>query len=244
MKFFFAVAAGLGMVANAHYTFDRFVMPDGTITGRWEYVRQHDSAFNSSRLPTKFKEPFDVTPYDEDFRCNYNAMDYAERTKVVEIEAGSTVGMRISPQTGEYIFHQGPLQVYMSKAPTGNVKEYDGSGDWFKISQQTTCWPGTLDSEAWCANGVKQVNFTIPATLPAGEYLVRAEHIALHLANEGDVEFYYSCAQVKVTGDGEGVPTPLVSIPGLYHVDDPALNFFIWGKSKYPYTPGGKPWAG
>ena len=31
---------------------------------------------------------------------------------------------------------QGPGAVYLSKAP-GDVREYDGSGDWFKIDERT-----------------------------------------------------------------------------------------------------------
>jgi hypothetical protein len=65
---------------------------------------------------------------------------------------------------------------------------------------------------------------------------VRVEHIALHGAQSGDAEFYYECAQIEVTGNGQGRPGPMVKIPGLYNREDPALRFFIYGVPNYPYT--------
>ncbi len=32
------------------------------------------------------------------------------------------------------MWHDGPAAVYMSKA-NGDVREYDGSGDWFKVAE-------------------------------------------------------------------------------------------------------------
>lgn len=80
----------------------------------------------------------------------------------------------------------------MSKAPTGNVKEYEGDGDWFKIWETTICdESGDLTSDAWCAYGKSQFEFQIPEGTPAGEYLVRAEHVGLHGAQSNEVEFFY-----------------------------------------------------
>lgn len=61
------------------------------------------------------------------------------------------------------------------------------------------------------------VTFTVPRNLPSGQYLVRMEAIALHVAQSfGGAQFYISCGQVEVTGGGSGTPGPLVSIPGVY----------------------------
>lgn len=74
---------------------------------------------------------------------------------------------------------------------------------------------------------------------PDGEYLVRSEHIAIHGAHDGQAEFYYSCAQIKVEG-GKGNSTPKgVKIPGVYQVKDKAINFSVWGSATtYPDLPG------
>lgn len=48
-------------------------------------------------------------------------------------------------------------------------------------------------------------------------YLVRAEQIALHVAQSyGGAQFYLSCGQVEVVNGGSGNPGPLVAIPGVY----------------------------
>jgi hypothetical protein len=89
------------------------------------------------------------------------------------------------------------------------------------------------------------VEFKIPQNVPSGKYLVRVESIALHQAsNPGGAQMYLSCAQVNVTGGGNGTPGPLVAFPGAYKSSDPGL---IW--SYYPvktsYTaPGPAVWQG
>ena len=56
----------------------------------------------------------------------------------------------------------------MSKAPSGNVKEYEGDGDWFKIWEQTLCnEKGDLTTDAWCTYGDSQFEFKIPENSPA-----------------------------------------------------------------------------
>ena len=111
------------------------------------------------------------------------------------------------------------------------------------------------------------VDFDIPKNVPSGKYLVRVESIALHQAQSvGGAQvssrsnmlylviiskhanslpqIYLSCAQVEVTGGGNGTPGPLVSFPGAYRSNDQGL---LW--SYYPvktsYTaPGPKVWQG
>lgn len=124
----------------------------------------------------------------------------------------------------------------MSKAPSGNVQEYQGDGDWFKIWEKTICYQnGDLTKDAWCTWGMGQLEFQIPEDTPAGEYLIRAEHIGLHGAQANEAEFFYryiaqhlstrhieahtlcSCAQVKVTGSESGSPSTTYKIPGIYN---------------------------
>ena len=67
---------------------------------------------------------------------------------------------------------------------------------------------------------------SLPKTLAAGNYLIRHEIIALHLATSvGGAEFYPACAQIKVGGSETGAPTPdeLVSIPGAYSDNEPGI---------------------
>jgi cellulase len=68
----------------------------------------------------------------------------------------------------------------------------------------------------------------IPSNLKAGDYIIRHELIALHYAQkELGPEFYISCLNVKVLGDGTAEPKKedTVRFPGAYKPDDPYLKF-------------------
>lgn len=67
---------------------------------------------------------------------------------------------------------------------------------------------------------------TIPSTIAPGNYLIRHEIIALHLAtSKGGAEFYPSCAQLRIGGNQKGAPaaSELVSLPGAYSDNDPGI---------------------
>ncbi|PYI16023.1 endoglucanase [Aspergillus violaceofuscus CBS 115571] len=209
-----AVAAGLARPATAHYIFSKLVLK-GEESADWQYIRE--TTRRQCYMPTKYTSTFDnLTPSDSDFRCNLGSFSNAAKTEVAEVAAGDTIAMKLFYDGT--IAHPGPGQVYMSKAPTGNVQEYKGDGDWFKIWEKTLCnINGDLTKDAWCAYGMSQFEFQIPAATPAGEYLVRAEHVGLHGAQANEAEFFYSCAQIKVTGSGTGSPSLTYQIPGLYN---------------------------
>jgi hypothetical protein len=88
-----------------------------------------------------------------------------------------------------------------------------------------------------------RISARIPASLPAGEYLLRAEHIAVHKMNSP--QFYVACGQIKVSGGGSGRPAPLVSFPGAYKKSDPGVTFNMYGNPVKPYIiPGPPVWRG
>jgi hypothetical protein len=140
---------------------------------------------------------------------------------------------------------------------TDDVKSYDGSGDWFKVRDALFCSSPQNDGalkNAWCTWGQPGIEFTVPDTIPDGEYLVRVEHIPLHGAQgtSTGAEYYYSCAQLKVEGSTvSAMPAfDTIKIPGGVQPDDPAVEFNIWTQVKeYPYTvgpeliPGGTTWG-
>lgn len=229
-------------LANAHYTFDKLSV-NGKVSRGWEFIRQNTRA--EAYMPTKFIKSFDnLTPNDADFRCNKGAFSNAGKTNVAEVAPGDDLAMILA--YGATMKHPGPAQVYMSKAP-GSVKQYQGDGDWFKIKDETVCGStadGLQDTD-WCTWDKDRLSFKIPQGTPAGEYLIRAEHVGLHGAHVGEAEFYYSCAQVKVSGNGNGTPGPLVKFPGAYKPTDPGISFSIWaGKREYPYHVGPDVWTG
>jgi hypothetical protein len=117
----------------------------------------------------------------------------------------------------------------MAKAPSGqDISTWDGKGTvWFKIyAEKTVSSTGQL---SWASMNKGTVSTTIPKNLPSGDYLLRIEHIALHQASSlGGAQFYISCAQVHVTGGGNGSPAPLVSFPGVYTASDPGIKVNIY----------------
>ena len=67
---------------------------------------------------------------------------------------------------------------------------------------------------------------TIPSNLAPGNYLIRHEIIALHLATQRrGAEFYPACTQLRIGGSQTGKPadSELVSFPGAYSDDDPGI---------------------
>ncbi|KAF9053835.1 hypothetical protein BDZ89DRAFT_1056390 [Hymenopellis radicata] len=131
---------------------------------------------------------------------------------------------------GNWIHDTGPLLSYMCRCTNGDCTTFDTStAKWFKIDEQARVHTGA------------RVNVTIPRTLKAGPYIVRHEIIALHLASKNNVdgvEFYPSCLQLNVTGDGTDEPADddLVAFPGGYTDDDPGLLVDPYGlKSQSSY---------
>ena len=132
------------------------------------------------------------------------------------------------------------MQFYMARVPSGQTAEtWDGSGNvWFKIYAEDAVT--TASSISWASSGKARVPVTLPRSLPSGEYLLRAEHIALHSAGSaGGAQFYISCAQVKVLNGGSGTPGPLVGFPGAYKATDPGVMVNIYYPIPQNYKPPG-----
>jgi hypothetical protein len=72
-------------------------------------------------------------------------------------------------------------------------------------------------------NGGKY-SFQIPKCIPSGQYLLRAEVIALHGAGSyPGAQLYMECAQLNISGGGNAQP-PTVSFPGAYRGTDPGIK--------------------
>ncbi|KAF9493498.1 family 61 glycoside hydrolase [Pleurotus eryngii] len=214
---------------SAHYRFDALIVGSST-TAPYQYIRQN----------TNYNSPItDVTSLD--FRCNAGGLASAAATQTVAAAAGSTVGFALD----QAIFHPGPINVYMAKAP-GNVASFDGSGNvWFKVYEIRPVTNGRT-SITWPADNISSFTFQLPSSLPSGQYLVRVEHIALHSASTfGGAQFYISCGRINVTGGGSGNPGPLVAIPGVYTGREPGIMLNIYDPIPATYTqPGPAVWRG
>jgi len=198
----------------------------------WTVTRETKNV-NSKQGVTSVSSP--------DIRC-YQLKNTAS---VATVPAGATVHY-ISTQQ---INHPGPTQYYLAKVPAGqDAATWDGSGAvWFKFhtempimsKDKQMSWPGQ--------NEYKTTNATIPNTVPSGQYLLRVEQIALHLASSvNGAQFYLSCSQVSITGGGNGTPGPLVAFPGAYSSTDPGIlvNLGSLGTADAYKPPGPPVWSG
>jgi len=119
----------------------------------------------------------------------------------------------------------GPILTYMASCGSTTCDKFDPiNAQWFKIQQDGRKANGDWEQVDLFNGGVSSA--TIPKTLAPGNYMVRHEIIALHLATQpGGAEFYEGCAQLRVGGDQTGAPSPneLVSLPGAYSDNDPGI---------------------
>lgn len=84
----------------------------------------------------------------------------------------------------------------------------------------------------------------VPKDLAPGDYLLRAEAIALHAAgSEGGAQFYMTCYQITVSGDGTAT-AETVSIPGVYKAADPGIEINIYQAMTEYVAPGPAVYAG
>jgi hypothetical protein len=138
-------------------------------------------------------------------------------TSTATVLAGSEIGFRLADiwLESDTIFHDGPGQVYLSKAPNGDVENYDGSGEWFKIAVA-----GAVNNTEWRLFRQNQMLFTVPEKTPPGRYLLRIEHFEPSRFMDGS-QWYVSCAHIEIVGLGGGEPREYVKFPGAYDMFDP-----------------------
>lgn len=121
----------------------------------------------------------------------------------------------------------------------------DGSSGWYKIYEDS--WAKNPDSSSgdddfWGAKDMNNccglVDVTIPENTPAGDYLLRAEVIALHTAaSEGGAQFYMTCFQLTIDGSGSASPDT-VEFPGAYSASDAGILVDIHSALETYVAPG------
>lgn len=218
-------------ITHAHWTYDQIIVNGEVIGDPWQYVRQHKNANN-----------FLSDVISTDMRCNIGGLS-GSNTSTYPVVAGDVLGFTIKDTFG----HPGPQQVYISKSP-GDVKVYDGSGEWSKIYTLSDCQTqgcGAGDGIVkWATYRAQTFNFKLPAETPAREYLLRAEGLAIHAAQKAlGAQFYVACAQIKVSGNGTQLPGPTIQFPGTYTANSTGILLpQIWSKIVNYTSPGPELW--
>lgn len=132
MKYFGVLAAVLlaTQSVSAHCTFishsfllhtKLFLLPDIFKT----LIAGSKTSTQAVRQPQGVEPMHDIT--SADVTCNVNPGPAGE---TVSVAAGDTIGFQLSVA----MYHQGPVAIYLGKAP-GKAADWDGSGsNWFKVS--------------------------------------------------------------------------------------------------------------
>ncbi|KAK3954075.1 glycosyl hydrolase family 61-domain-containing protein [Pseudoneurospora amorphoporcata] len=184
----------------------------------------------------------DVT--SNDLACNGGPNPTTPSDKIITVNAGSTVKAiwRHTLTSGADdvmdASHKGPTLAYLKKVNNALTDTGIGNG-WFKI-QEDGYNNGQWGTSTVISNGGFQY-IDIPACIPNGQYLLRAEMIALHAASStAGAQLYMECAQINIVG-GTGTASPSTySIPGIYMANDPGLliNIYSMGTSSAYTIPG------
>jgi cellulase len=140
--------------------------------------------------------------------------------------------------------HKGPITVYIAEAST------EGTGAvWTKIAESGYS-NGVWAVDTLISNKGKH-SVTLPSTLAAGDYLLRAEIIGLHEADTDyevnsarGAQFYPSCSQVTVTSGGSTKPPGTFNFVGGYTGSDPGIVFNLYGSFTSYTIPGPAVWDG
>ncbi|KAB5589036.1 hypothetical protein CTheo_7514 [Ceratobasidium theobromae] len=216
-----AIVAALAAASTAH----------AHATFQYIWVNGVDQGNTYVRTPANNSPVTDLS--SNTLACNVNGEVPAAAT--LTIAAGAKVAVEMHQQPGDRTCtteaiggnHDGPTIIYMAKVDNA-ATAVGSSANWFKVAQtglvSTDYW-GTDVMNANCG----KVEFTVPSDLPAGNYLIRAEVIALHVAGSiGGAQLYMSCYQINVTGGGAASPAT-VKFPGAYSPTDPGILFDLYG---------------
>ncbi|KAI0326129.1 glycoside hydrolase family 61 protein [Cubamyces sp. BRFM 1775] len=228
------LAASLAASVAAHATFQEL------------WINGVDQGSSCVRLPQSNSPVTSVsTP---DIACNANPHP---SDGICQIMPGDEVTVEMHQQPNDRSCaneaiggnHYGPVIVYMAKVEDA-TSAVGSSAQWFKVaeiglpSSNPDYW-GTEVLNDNCGH----YTFKVPSDIAPGNYLIRAEVIALHVASSvGGAQFYMSCYQVNVGGSGSANP-PTVSFPGAYNAQDPGILINIYQQLSTYTIPGPTPYA-
>lgn len=173
--------------------------------------------------------------------------DAKPATLIANANPGDQLGFDWKGADGSNWPHNtGPMLTYLASCGSTTCDQFDAqTAKWFKIDQVGRA-PGSADWVQQSLMNGSLASVQLPSNLAPGNYLVRHEIIALHLATAlGGAEFYPACSQLTVGGSGTGVPDPseLVSLPGAYSDNDPGIFDPQVFDASAPYTFPGPPVA-
>ncbi|KAI1116712.1 lytic polysaccharide monooxygenase [Nemania sp. NC0429] len=170
-----------------------------------------------------------------DIICSINATNAKIYAAPVEAGTALTLHWTVWPDS-----HHGPILTYLA-ACDGDCATADKEAlRWFKIEErgQIALGPGGGTTGLWAADDLIEAGgdwtVKIPASIRAGNYVLRHEIIALHSAYDvGGAQFYPQCANIRVTGGGDVAPEGVLGTE-LYEADEPGVHYNIYNDETEP----------
>lgn len=218
----FACAAATLPSALAH-GFLQFFEVDGQHWNTFQYFNQDLST--PVRVTDYLLPNYNV--YDRQIACGLNAR---KSTGIATVRPGSKIvwGWRTDFEK-PWTHHEGWSRTFIGSC-NGDCSSVDETTiEWFEISQK----PQKADG-GWPADELnKQQYWTefFPGNVPSGDYLIRSELVAMHYSvqrsstppSDGHgwgMEWYPSCAAIRVVDGSGSIPNEIVRFPGAYNADD------------------------
>ncbi|KAF8178431.1 glycosyl hydrolase family 61-domain-containing protein [Pholiota molesta] len=230
---FLGIAASFVASASAHATWQEL------------WIGSVDAGSSCVRQPASNSPITDIT--STNLACNIAGTS----SGVCPVNAGETITIEMHQQPGDRSCadeaiggdHYGPINIYMA-AVSDATTAVGSSAAWFKIAESGM---PSNNPDYWATevlnNNCGHWTFTIPSDIAPGNYLLRAEVIALHVASTvGGAQFYPGCFQLNVAGTGTAKP-PTVQIPGVYSASDPGILINIYQTLATYAIPGPTPYG-
>ncbi|KAK4192207.1 family 61 putative glycoside hydrolase [Podospora australis] len=181
-----------------------------------------------------------------DVVCNGGPNPTTPSKEIITVQAGTTVKavwrhtLTSGPNNVMDASHKGPTLAYLKKVSNALTDTGIGGG-WFKIQEDGHNNGNWGTSKVINNAGLHYID--IPSCIENGQYLLRAEMIALHGAgSSGGAQLYMECAQINIVGGTGSAKPKTYSIPGIYKQNDPGILVNIYSMSpSSKYTIPGPP---
>ncbi|KAJ3722055.1 glycosyl hydrolase family 61-domain-containing protein [Lentinula guzmanii] len=186
----------------------------GIVDGQ-SYTNYTGNVPNADPSPSVIRQVSDISPVkgasNPDLNCGLNAQ-FAQ--KVASANPGDLLvfDWRGGDNTN-WPHNTGPMLTYMTSCGRNRDRHERNFKRFSRL--------GPTERDERCLHQRYSTIYDFP-----GNYLIRHEIIALHLATElGGAEFYPACSQVKVGGSQTGMATDseMVLLPGAYTDTDPGI---------------------
>ena len=245
-------AIALATHVTAHGRITNVTTHSGHVYGGWnpEYAHALDpppplAAWSASNLGNVFVPPPRFsTP---DIICHRDATPGA-------LHINTTAGDTLTLQWNEWpVSHVGPVMSYLA-ACNGSCTEIDKTKlEWVKIDElgwlNSSGWDELMLGGTWATNVLIANDFRwrvqVPEGLAEGEYVLRHEIIALHVAEGlGGAQAYPQCVNLKVTGGGEKKIEGGVLATEIYDMRDVGIWVDVHENIEGYEVPGPGVWGG